>query len=114
LVWSFAGAPVAERLRDNAFAQGALRAITAAVLGVVASLALWFSLHVLFADIGELATPWGRSFATPRLASLDPFAAALAAGAGLALIRYKTNMIAVIAACAGAALVRNGAAPFFA
>jgi chromate transporter len=113
-LWIFAGAPVAERLRDNAFAQGALRAITAAVLGVVASLALWFSLHVLFADIGELATPWGRSFATPRLASLDPFAAALAAGAGLALIRYKTNMIAVIAACAGAALVRNGAAPFFA
>lgn len=106
-LWIFAGAPVAERLRDNALAQGALRAITAAVLGVIVSLALWFSLHVLFADVGEFATPWGRVLSAPKLGSLDPFAAALAFGAGLALIRFKANMIAVIAACAGAAFLWN-------
>lgn len=112
-LWIFAGAPIAERLRDNKLAKGALRAITAAVLGVVASLALWFSLHVLFADVGEIATLWGRALLAPNPGSLDPFAAALAIGAGLALIRFKANMIAVIAACAGAAFIWKALAPLF-
>ena len=104
-LWIFAGAPLAERLRENRFAQGALSAITAAVLGVIANLALWFSLHVLFRRTAELATPWGRAIPLPEPASLDPFAAVLAIAAAVALIRLRANLIAVIAACAGAALL---------
>ena len=95
----------AEGLRANRLANGALRAITAAVLGVIASLAAWFALHVVFERTGEIATPWGRAITTPELASFDAVAAALAAAAGVALIGFKAPMLAVIAACAGAGML---------
>jgi chromate transporter len=48
----FAGAPFVERLRGNRALAGALAAVTAAVVGVIANLALWFGLHVLFGEVG--------------------------------------------------------------
>ena len=75
-------------------------------LGVVVSLALWFSLHVLFAQTAPLMAPWGHTLQMPALATFDPFATVLALAAGVALIRFKTNMLIVIAACAGAGLLR--------
>lgn len=81
-VWIFAGAPYAEGLRRNRVAAGALRAVTAAVLGVIASLALWFGLAVLWRD-----------------SSVNWLAAGIAAAAAMALIHFKANAVLVVAAC---------------
>jgi chromate transporter len=50
-LWIFLGAPYVESLRDNRALSAALAAITAAVVGVIAHLALWFALHALFAEV---------------------------------------------------------------
>jgi len=105
-LWIFAGAPYAERLRQNRFAAGALAGITAAVLGVIANLALWFGLHVIFSRDLAFATPWGRTIAAPELMSFEPLAALIALGAAIALIRFKANVLLVILASALAGLVR--------
>jgi chromate transporter len=103
-VWIFAGAPFAEGLRRNRFAAGALGAITAAVLGVIANLAFWFGLHVIFRRETAVAAPWGRALTAPELASFDWIAATIAAAAAVALIRFRVNVLLVIAACAIAGL----------
>ena len=52
-LWIFLGAPFIERLRGNTALSGALSAITAAVVGVILNLAIWFALHVLFRTVVE-------------------------------------------------------------
>ena len=99
-VWIFAGAPYAEHLRRNRYAAGALRAVTAAVLGVIASLALWFGLHVLFAAHADVTAPWGRALALPDVSSFQWIAALIALAAAIALMRFKTNAALVVIACA--------------
>jgi len=94
-VWIFAGAPFAERLERNTSAAGALAAITAAVLGVIAKLALFFAAHALFA----------RQIAFGPTALPDPTSGiwwmiALALAAAVALIRFKANLLLVLVACA--------------
>jgi chromate transporter len=101
-VWIFAGAPYAEQLRRNRFAAGALRAVTAAVLGVIASLALWFGLHVLFATHAEIATPWGRALSLPDVKSFQWIAALVAMAAAIALVRFRANAALVVIASAAA------------
>lgn len=98
-VWIFAGAPVAERLENNRRAAGALAAITAAVLGVIAKLALFFAAHALFERQMTLGP-----VELPDLASARLWMVALAAVATVALIRFKANLLALIAACALAGL----------
>lgn len=98
-VWIFAGAPVAERLENNRRAAGALAAITAAVLGVIAKLALFFAAHALFTRQLTLGP-----VELPDLASARLWMVALAAVAAVALIRFKANLLALIAACALAGL----------
>jgi chromate transporter len=103
-LWIFLGAPYVEALRGNKALSAALTAITAAVVGVIANLALWFGLHVLFKAVqpvvlGPLAPD------LPVLASLDWRAALLAAVAMLALLRFKLGMIPVLAGCAVAGVV---------
>jgi len=98
-LWIFLGAPHVERLRGNAAFSGALAAIGAAVVGVIADLALWFALHVLFHEVGTLhagplALPW------PSLASFDPAAAALALAAALMLFRLRLGVPVTLALCA--------------
>jgi chromate transporter len=79
--------------------------VTAAVVGVIANLAFWFGLHVLFAEVGEAAF---GPFALPRpeLRTFDPTAAIIALAAGLALLRFHFGVVPVLlaAALAGAAL----------
>lgn len=53
-LWIFSLAPYLERLRSNRRLSASLAAITAIVVGVVAWVAFWFGLHVLFADVGEM------------------------------------------------------------
>ncbi|MGQ0531853.1 MAG: chromate efflux transporter [Caulobacteraceae bacterium] len=101
-VWIFAGAPYAERLQRSPRASGALAAITAAVLGVIAKLALFFATHALFARQIELG-----SAELPDLASAHWWMLGLAAAAGVALIRFKANLLLVLAACALAGLAAH-------
>ena len=53
-LWIFAGAPYVETVRSVRWLASALAAVTAAVVGIIANLALWFGLHVLFAEVGEV------------------------------------------------------------
>jgi chromate transporter len=103
----FAGAPYSERLRGSRAARGILGAVMAAVLGVIASLALWFAIHVLFARVETLVTPWASRLALPDVASFDPLTAILAVAAGVALMRFKVNVVLVIAGCAALGLLRG-------
>jgi len=99
----FAGAPFVERLRTNAYVAGALRAVTAAVVGVIANLALWFGLHVLFGEVGA-ATFGPVSVPVPALATVNPAAALIAAAAALALLRFHVGVLWVLALAALAGL----------
>ena len=75
-VFIFLGAPYVERLRDNVHLTSALTGITAAVVGVIASLAVFFALHTLFDDTRVLdAGPVHLEL--PVLSSWDPLALAL-------------------------------------
>lgn len=104
-LWIFAGAPYAERLRADPRAAGALRAITAAVLGVIANLAFWFSLHVLFRASSDFITPWGATLLLPHLLSFDPVAALIAIAAAVALVRYHASAVIVVASALIAGVV---------
>jgi len=96
-LWIFAGAPHIERLRSVKWLSAGLSAITAAVVGVISNLAVWFALNVLFASVGEVDSgPF--TLPVPELATLNPGALAIAVGAGLALLRFHVNMFAVLGA----------------
>ncbi len=103
----FAGAPYSERLRRSRAARGVLSAVMAAVLGVIASLALWFAVHVLFARVATADTPWGSRVTLPDLISFDLPTATLAIAAAVALMRFKANVVLVILACAAMGLARG-------
>ena len=98
-LWIFLGAPFVERLRGNRALSAALTAITAAVVGVILNLAVWFALHALFAEVQE------RRFLTATLdvpvwASLNLAALLLTVGAVVAVFRFKAGTLLVLAVCA--------------
>ncbi|MBC7908142.1 MAG: chromate transporter, partial [Rhodospirillaceae bacterium] len=93
----FAGAPYMEAVRGNRALAGALAAITASVVGVILNLAVWFSLHVLFARVGE--GPLGIPL--PEFASVQPLQVVLAVGAALAMLKFHQGMIRVLAVSGG-------------
>lgn len=103
-LWIFLGAPFAEALRGNRALSAALSAITAAVVGVILNLAVWFALHVLFARLRPLDLP-GLRFEVPVWSTLDPAALVLTAAAIVAVFRFKAGMLTVLAACSAAGLV---------
>ncbi len=102
-LWIFAGAPHIERLRSVAWLSAGLAAITAAVVGVIANLAVWFALNVLFSRVGEL-TFGPLVLPVPDFATLDLAALAISVAAGVALIRFHVNIFAVLAAATLAGL----------
>ncbi|MDQ6861031.1 MAG: chromate efflux transporter [Verrucomicrobiota bacterium] len=85
-LWIFVGAPYIERLRENASLRAALSTVTAAVVGVVLNLAVWFGLHVMF--------PAGRP--------IDWFAIAICIVAFLGLVKWRCDVIPVVV-CSGLA-----------
>lgn len=91
-LWIFAGAPYVERLRANAAISAALSAITAAVVGVILNLAVWFALHVLFREVATVGIGPLR-LDLPVLGTLDWRAALLAAAAMIAMFRFHIGMI---------------------
>jgi chromate transporter len=100
----FLGAPFAERLRDNRALAGALSAITAAVVGVILNLALWFGLHVVFAELRRVEG-FGLSLDLPVPASLDPPSLVLVLAAILAVFRFRLGPIPVLAGAALAGML---------
>ncbi len=102
-LWIFALAPLMERMRSIAWLQGSLAAITAAVVGVIANLSIWFALHVLFRSVGQLNFGIG-SIWWPEWATLDLKALAIGLGATLMLFGLKWGIIRTLAICAAAGL----------
>ena len=98
-LWIFLGAPFVERLRGNASVSAALGAITAAVVGVVLNLGLWFAIHALFGRV-EQASFGPVNLEVPVLSSINVAAALLTAGAIVAVLRLRLGVLTVLAGCA--------------
>jgi chromate transporter len=103
-LWIFLGAPFIEALRGNKALSAALATITAAVVGVILNLAIWFALHVLFADIRELPVV-GIQLDVPVLSSINVPSLILTLGALTAVFRFKVGMIPVLAACSAIGVI---------
>ena len=105
-LWIFLGAPYIEALRGNRVLGLALTGITAAVVGVVLNLAIWFGLRVMFDDLADVTLPslGVISVSVPVLSSFDPLASAIIAGALLAITRFGVGMIKVLAVSAATGL----------
>jgi chromate transporter len=103
-LWIFLGAPFIEVLRDNKNLNGALSAITAAVVGVVLNLAIWFALHTVFRQVTAVKG-YGLSFDMPVLTSVDPWALALSVAAIVAIFRFKVGMITTLLACSAVGII---------
>src|SRR6267154_2958411 len=103
-LWIGLGAPFIERLRDNKPLNGALAGITAAVVGVILNLAIWFALHTIFRETAPLR--WhGVGFDMPVLASVNPWAFILSLAAIVAIFRFKAGTIQTLAACSAAGIL---------
>jgi len=103
-LWIFAGAPFVEGLRGNRALSGALGAITAAVVGVILNLALWFAIHTLFRSVQRVDLA-GFAFELPVLSSLHVPALLLATGAAVAVFRFKAGMIPTLLVTSAAGVV---------
>ncbi len=82
----------------SVIANDGTKATTAAVVGVILNLAIWFAIHTLFAQVRQVPFAAG-SIDFPVLTSVDWPALALAAGAILATFRFKARMLPVLGAC---------------
>jgi chromate transporter len=99
-LWIFALAPWIDRLRSVAALQAALSALTAAVAGAIASLSLWFAIHLLFARESRVG-----GVMLPDFASIDVFALGLALLAALLLFRTRAGVFGTLAVTAATALL---------
>lgn len=100
-LWVFLGAPYVEALRGVRWLSAALGAVTASVVGVIGSLALWFGTHVLFTQTTRML-----AVDVPLPMSLDLFTAALALAAAVLLFRVKIGAMKVLGLCALVGMVR--------
>jgi chromate transporter len=102
-LWIFAGAPYIERLTHEPRLARALRAVTAAVVGVIFNLTLWFALHVLFAQV-ETIKAGPITMSAPVLASFQPVLAALGVLAAVLLFGLRLGIVTTMALTALAGL----------
>lgn len=111
-LWIFLGAPFVEKLRGNRSLSAALTGITAAVVGVVMNLAVWFAMHVIFDDVSELRVA-GLVVDVPRLSSVEPGALILTIAALLSMLVFRLGMVktVLISTIAGSAYYVMVAAP---
>jgi chromate transporter len=109
-LWIFLGAPFIETMRGNKGLAGALSTITAAVVGVILNLSIWFALHTVFRQTVPVRS-FALSFDMPVWSSIDVAALALAIAAATAIFRFNVGMLTVLAgSCvAGVALRLIGA-----
>ena len=106
-LWIFAGAPFIDRLSTLPRLRGALSAITAAVVGVILNLAIWFALNVLFLNHSQFA--YGPFKLTiPEWSSLDPRVLAIMALCALLLLRFHWNVVLVLTTAALCGILLSG------
>lgn len=106
-IWIFAGAPLIDWLDGRPRLRGALAAITAAVVGVIANLSLWFALHVFFGTVDPIK--WGPvQSIVPQISTLQPLAALLAAIAAFLLIGRQLSLTLALPVCAALSLLFSG------
>lgn len=91
-LWIFLGAPYFEYLRGNVSLSTALSTITAAVVGVILNLAIWFSLHTVFAELVEFQT-LGMRVLIPVWETVDYIPLLISLGAFVALLKFRVGMI---------------------
>ncbi len=103
-LWVFLGAPYVEALRGARALSAALSAVTAAVVGVILNLAVWFGIHVIFRETVAWGG-YGLSLALPVLSSLDILATILAVAAALALFRFRVGVMPTLLGCSVAGVV---------
>jgi chromate transporter len=103
-LWIFLGAPYVERLRSSRVLRGALASITAAIVGVVLNLAMWFSLHVLFSTVREVhAGP--LLLQVPAWETVNVAAVAIAIVAVVATLRFNVGIFALLGGSAAAGVL---------
>jgi chromate transporter len=100
----FLGAPYIEYLRGRESLTAALSAITAAVVGVILNLAVWFGLHVLFEELWSYEG-YGMDLLVPVVETLDVVALAIGAGSFVMIFRFEQGMLRTLAAAMAAGLV---------
>ena len=109
-VFIFLGAPYVERLRGNQRVSAALTGITAAVVGVIANLALYFALHTLFRETTE-TTAGPINLELPDVGTIRPLPLGIAIAAGIMVFKLKWSVLRTLAACATLGLVIGLASP---
>jgi chromate transporter len=112
-LWIFLGAPYMEALRSAKALNAALAAITAAVVGVILNLAIWFALHVVFRQVQD-AHFGPASLGVPVLASVNVPSLLLSLAAAVAAFRFKIGVIPLLLACSAAGVLyylATGATP---
>jgi chromate transporter len=103
-LWIFLGAPYIEILRGNRALSGALSAITAAVVGVILNLAIWFGIHTIFREVRSVE--WGPlALDMPVWGSVHPYALLLSIAAMIAMFRFHIGMLPVLAATSAAGIL---------
>jgi chromate transporter len=104
-LWIFVGAPYVEALRGNRTIHAALSAITAAVVGVILNLSVWFAVHTIFHSVHARSFGFVRAD-IPEWSSIDFASLLLSAGALVAMLRFRLGMGWTLSASAalGAAL----------
>jgi chromate transporter len=90
-LWIFLGAPYIEALRGNHTLNAALSAITAAVVGVILNLSVWFAVHTIFHTV-QMRNIGPMRVDVPVWQSIDFAALVLSAAALLAMLRFKLGM----------------------
>jgi chromate transporter len=103
-LWIGLGAPFIEKLRDNTPLSGALAGITAAVVGVILNLAIWFALHTWFREAWHLRS-FGFSFDVPVIGTFEPWTILFSVAAMIAIFRFKAGMIPTLLACSAAGVL---------
>lgn len=98
-LWIFLGAPYIEYLRGNRSINTALSGITAAVVGVILNLALWFCLHTLFGTV-TATQRWGMHLLIPTWSTVEVASLCIAVGALIALLRFKIGMLTTLSGSA--------------
>jgi chromate transporter len=109
-LWIFLGAPFIEVMKGNKALAGALSAITAAVVGVILNLSIWFAIHTVFREVSPIRS-FGLSFEMPVSTSVDSAALILSLAAAAAIFRFNIGMLTVLGgACVAGLLLRAAGA----
>ena len=103
-LWILAGAPHVERLKNRPTLTSGLSTITAAVVGVVLNLGVWFGLYTLFSVV-EVREVIGARVLVPDLSSADLFGVAIALASGWAIFRWKAKILHVVGGAAVVGLI---------